>query len=95
MANICDNTLRVYTEDYNNINYIKDFFNSIGDIEEISNNDLEIYFDSRWSFPEELMDKLYNNLPNKQDIDMTCLSIEWGCFYCAFHHCDENGWTLN
>lgn len=94
MANICDNTLRVYSEDYNNIEYIKDFFDSKGDVEESTNNELNIFFDSKWTFPDDLMDKLYNNLPNKQDINMTCLSVEWGNLYCEFHYCDSDGWHL-
>ena len=30
----------------------------------------------------------------KDDIDIVVLSVEWGCYYCAFHTCDEDGWTL-
>lgn len=95
MANICNNELHVYTEDKDNkeciIKFIKDTFDS--DIVEVSEDDLEIYFGSKWTFPEELMDELYEKIPNKDDIDMTCLSVEWGCFYCQFHTCDKDGWT--
>ena len=96
MANICSNELHVYTEDKNNKEYIIKFMNDNfdTDVEEISDDYLEIYFDSKWDFPEELMDELYEGLPNKEDIDMTCLSVEWGCFYCAFHTCDKDGWTI-
>ncbi len=96
MANICENTLRVFTDDEDNKNYIVKFmFNTFQcDLEEVDSNMLEGYFDSKWDFPEELMRELYEGLPNKDDIDMTCLSVEWGCFYCAFHTCDKDGWTI-
>lgn len=96
MSNICENTIRVYTNDEDNIDYIIKFLESEinADIEEISEGYLEGYFDSRWDFPEELMENLYKGLPNKEDIDITVLSVEWGCFYCAFHTCDKDGWKI-
>lgn len=96
MANICENTIKVFTDDEGNKKYISKFMldNFRCDLEEVDSNMLEGYFDSRWVFPEELMDELYEKIPNKNDIDMTCLSVEWGCFYCAFHTCDKDGWTV-
>lgn len=94
MANICDNTLKVYSENPENLKCVESFFKDWGDIEKVDEESLEIYFDSKWVFPEEEMNKLYNRLPNKDDIDMTCLSVEWGYFYCQFHTCDKNGWTI-
>lgn len=94
MANICDNTLRCYSNNIKNIEYIKNFFkNRALEIEECDNENIEVYFDSKWTFPEEEMNKLYLNIPDKDDIDMTCLSVEWGCLYCEFHTCDINGWV--
>lgn len=94
MANICENTIRIFTEDEDNKKYIckfiKNEFNT--SLEEITCDMLEGYFDSKWIFPEEEMNRLYAELPNKDDIDITCLSVEWGCLYCAFHSCDANGW---
>ena len=86
MANICENTLRVYSENSENLKCIENFFK---DVERV---DDEFYFDSKWRFPEEEMDKLYMNLPDKSSINMTCLSVEWGCLYCQFHSCDKDGW---
>ena len=86
MANICENTLRVYSENSENLEYIENFFKDLDE-------NLEVYFDSRWRFPEKEMDKLYVNLPDKSNIDMTCLSVEWGCLYCQFHSCDKDGWV--
>lgn len=96
MANICENTIKVFTEDESNKNYVikfmKDTFHE--DLEEVASDFLEGYFSSKWVFPEELMEDLYNKLPNKEDIDITVLSVEWGCFYCEFHTCDHDGWRV-
>lgn len=86
MANICENTLQVYSENSENLEYIENFFKDLGDVDD---ENLEVYFDSRWRFPEK--DNM--NLPDKSNIDMTCLSVEWGCLYCQFHSCDEDGWV--
>ena len=40
------------------------------------------------------MNKFYQGIPNKDDIDIVVLSVEWGCYYCAFHTCDGDGWKL-
>lgn len=91
MANICENTLHVYSEDSSNIEYVKKFFeNSDFDynFDNVESDYLDIFFDSKWIFPENEMDELVHNLPT-QDISMTCLSIEWGNHYCMFHtYCD-------
>ena len=95
MANICENTLRVYSTDPKNLEYIKEFFNNVlnGDVQIMDSENLDIYFNSKWVFPEEEMNKLFDGLPNKKDIDMCCLSVEWGCPYCEFHTCkDSEGW---
>ena len=93
MANICENTLRVYSENSENLECIENFFKDLGDVERVDDENLEVYFNSNWVFPEEEMDKLYMNLPDKSSINMACLSVEWGCLYCQFHSCDEDGWV--
>lgn len=95
MSNICSNTLYAYSEDSNNINSINTWFNNNYDefdTEVIDDNSVEYYFDSKWTFPLELMDELYASIPNKSDIYMRCLSVEYGCDYVAYHKCEENGW---
>lgn len=93
MANICNNRLIVFSEDLENIKYIKDFFEDYGgEIEKCDDYNLEIFFDSPWCFPTVEMEKLAKNLPDKDDISMTCLSVEWGCLYCQFHSYDKDGW---
>jgi hypothetical protein len=96
MANICSNTLQVISDNPKNHEYVKEFFNKEWgscDVEEIMDGTTEYYFDSKWTFPDLEMNKLYKGIPDKDDIDMACLSVEWGCRYCAFHECDFDGWT--
>lgn len=93
MANICENELRIYTVNKENKETIKHFFKGEWNEDIIEDEEnITIYFDSKWTFPEEAMDRLYDSLPNKKDLNMICLSVEWGCAYCQFHTCDENGW---
>ena len=92
MANICENTLRVYSENSENLKYVEAFFKDLGDVERVDDENLEVYFDSKWRFPEGEMNELYTNLPDKNSINMTCLSVEWGCLYCQFYSCNKGGW---
>ena len=94
MANICTNTLYVESETRENLDSVITFFNNnlkYYDYED-DGNSLDISFDSRWVFPEELMEELFDAIPNKSDIYMRCLSVEYGCMYHALWYCDENGW---
>ena len=93
MANICDNTFYAYSEDRQNIDTIINFFHDwpYAEIED-SDISVDVYFDSKWTFPEEEMNKLYEFIPNKADIYMRCLSYEFGNLYHALWVCDENGW---
>ena len=90
MANICENTIHVYSENSENLKYIESFFKDLGDVERVDDENLEVYFDSKWRFPEEEMDKLYVNLPDKSSINMTCLSVEGSCIYCQLKSCGED-----
>ena len=94
MANICTNTMYVESETRENLDSVITFFNNnlkYYDYED-DGNSLDISFDSRWVFPEELMEELFDAIPNKSDIYMRCLSVEYGCMYHALWYCDENGW---
>ena len=94
MANICTNTMYVESETRENLDSVITFFNNnlkYYDYED-DGNSLDISFDSRWVFPEELMEELFEAIPNKSDIYMRCLSIEYGCMYHALWYCDEDGW---
>lgn len=90
MSNPCSNELQFYFETEENQKVFEDFFNEHFGCVDMTEN--TVYFESRWSFPEEEMNELYLKLPNKEDINMICLSVEWGCLYCEFITCDEDGW---
>lgn len=36
--------------------------------------------------------ELYDKIPDKEDIYMRCLSVEYGCLYHVLWVCDNNGW---
>lgn len=94
MANICTNTMYVESETRENLDSVITFFNNnlkYYDYED-DGDSLDISFDSRWVFPEELMEELFEAIPNKSDIYMRCLSVEYGCMYHALWYCDEDGW---
>lgn len=95
MSNICSNLFYAYSEDTNNLDVVRRFFENWenADIEE-NDDSLDILFDSRWTFPEEEMEKLYESIPNKNDVYMRCLSYEFGCEYHALWICENNnGWV--
>lgn len=98
MANICSNEFYAYSNDYNNIKHITKFFerwDCYGDAK-IANYEvsIDVDFNSKWVFPEEEMKKLFESIPNKDDIFMRCLSVEYGCDYVAYWKCvDEDSWS--
>lgn len=98
MANICENVLYAYSEDEKNLDFIKKFIedNFDADVDYCDDNGIDGYFDSRWTFPEEIMEQMIDELPNKKDetLYLRCLSVEYGCLYHALHICEniEDGW---
>lgn len=93
MANICDNTFYADSKDSKNLETVENFFENWHNADfERDNNTIDCYFESRWTFPKDEMDKLYNEIPNKDDIYMRCLSVEYGNLYHALWVCDKNGW---
>lgn len=96
MANICSNEFWACSTNRQNIQTVLDYFNNNEDRfdSEVTDNgdQADIYFNSRWEFPEKEMNELYESLPDKEDIYMRCLSVEYGCMYHALWECDKNGW---
>ena len=92
MANICDNTLFVSSECRENLDTVIAFLDREVEYYDDNGDCLNIFFDSKWVFPEELMNELFEAIPNKKDIYMRCLSVEYGCMYHALWYCDESGW---
>ena len=95
MANICDNNLYSYVEDEDNYKYIIKFLEEKLDanIYEQDGTTIEADFESKWTFPESKMQELYDNMPNKDDVYIRVLSVEYGTLYHALWVCDEDGWT--
>lgn len=94
MSNICNNSFYAYSNNRENIETILDFFCKTFynfDCEDCDEF-LNIEFDSKWTFPEEIMQELFESIPDKSDIYMRCLSVEYGCMYHALWYCDEDGW---
>jgi hypothetical protein len=93
MANICTNDFYAFSNNYENLKYIADFLDThFDETADVDGEFLYAIFESKWTFPEELMEDLYNNLPDKDDIYMRCLSYEFGNEYHELMICDENGW---
>lgn len=94
MANICDNTFHACGSS-ENLQVIKDFLEeklSFVDIDWYDVEEMDACFESKWTFPEEIMQELYEKIPDKDDIYMRCLSVEYGFMYHALWECDEDGW---
>jgi hypothetical protein len=95
MSNPCNNEMYVYSEDENNLKYIEKFISNNflgGDLYDSSENQISLCFESRWTFPDELMLEMTNNLPNKDDIYIRCMSIELGNYYHELWIFEDNEW---
>lgn len=103
MANICNNELRIYwdspidTDEVDETYFldIEKVFDKYFQYYEVLDSDsgyINISFNSRWDFPEQLMENVVKELP--QDVTIACLSTEWGNYYSAFHTWSkEEGWV--
>lgn len=93
MSNICDNTFYAYSENPENIRAIEKFFDDNNIDYDLNDEQIDAWFESKWTFPEELMNDLFESIPDKKDIYMRCLSCEFGNDYVAYWKCeDETGW---
>lgn len=96
MANICNNEFYAYSDNTENITYLENFFKDYGSCAyDCDTCSIDVNFESRWTFPDLDMETLYEGIPDKTDIYMRCLSVEYGCDYVAYHKCeDDSGWYL-
>jgi hypothetical protein len=94
MANTCDNTFYAYSEDENNIHAIIKFFEEFykGCDYEHDNDHIDVYFESKWSFPLKYMEMLLHKIPNKDDIYMRCLSLDLENLYHELWISDGTDW---
>jgi hypothetical protein len=84
MANICNNEFYACSDDPENMKYITSFFEKNFDIYNVwdqNDNYMNLNFESKWAFPQDIMDELAEGIPNKENIFMRCLSVEYGNLY--------------
>lgn len=84
----------VESENRKNIDTVIAFFDEVFPLFNFDDfgNCLDIHFESKWTFPEKEMQELYEAIPDKSDIYMRCLSVEYGCMYHALWYCEKDGW---
>jgi hypothetical protein len=85
----------VHSEDEENLKYVEKFISNNfwgGDLYNSGDNYMELCFESRWTFPDDLMLEMTNNLPNKDDIYIRCMSIELGNYYHELWIFEDNEW---
>ena len=94
MANICENKMYVQTNDNDNIKYIIEHMKEdwYADINVLNDFEFECYFESKWDFPLKGMKNFVKEIPNKDDIYISVLSVEEGNYYCAFHVYEGEEW---
>lgn len=94
MANICNNEFYAESNSEETLNFIEKFLADNFEVYDINVQDfyIEAWFESKWTFPEEKMGDMYEQIPDKTDLYMRCLSVEYGCDYVDYHKCDEDGW---
>lgn len=94
MANICNNEFYASSENSENIKIISDYISkNFNCYLEENDGSIEGWFESRWDFPYNSMVEMFNLLPDKNNIYMRCLSVEYGCDYVDYWKCtDETGW---
>jgi hypothetical protein len=97
MANICTNVLYLSIKDKNLrdklVEEIKDKFD-YNDIN-LSDDDTfecEMNFFSRWTFPQEEIDKLIEGLEEENDLYLRVLSYEFGCDYVGYNIYKSGEW---
>lgn len=78
MANLCDNTLFVSSDCRKNLDAVITFFNKEVVYYDCDDNDdcLDIFFDSKWVFPEELMNELFEDSKLLPDINCEIIGVK-------------------
>ena len=84
MANMCTNILYCRTEHESDLKKVEDFLEENFDAyQELNEENLEAEFESRWDYPETLMNKLWDSLEHKENIYIRilshCLEDEYVC----------------
>ena len=99
MANICDNKFLISCEDEEVLELISNkleklFENELdGGITYVDEGVIEGYFDSKWTFPDEIFDDFFTEFAD-DTIYMRCLSEEYGCGLVSMNVYSEGSWWL-
>lgn len=97
MANICDNKFLISCEDEEVLELISNkleklFENELdGGITYVDEGVIEGYFDSKWTFPDEIFDDFFTEFAD-DTIYMRCLSEEYGCGLVSMNVYSEGSW---
>ena len=85
MANICSNKMFVSSPNKESLQQIHDFMSDWQSavLEEIDEESFEYYFDSRWDFPKEEMQKMTDSIKDTEDLYIKVLSVKGqkNCIY--------------
>lgn len=95
MANICENTMYVSSPNKESLQQIHEFMNDWGNaiLEEIDEYSFEYYFDSRWDFPKEKMQKMTDSIKDIEGLYIRVLSIEECNYYAAYNVFEDGVWV--
>lgn len=97
MSNICENKFYIYSSVKENTEKIEKKLEQlfadelIGEISYISEFCIEGYFESRWSFPDELFDCFFDEFDD-EELYFRCLSEEYGCGLVSMNIYRDGGW---
>lgn len=101
MANICENKMYFQTSSQEDIvtfsEFIKEELRTYVSWEDEKAGEYyqaEVYFESRWDFPDNLMKEFTDKLKNPDLCYIRVLSIEEANYYCAFHVFEDSKWEL-
>ena len=97
MANICDNKFLISCEDENIVEQISNKLEKLfeedldGEITYENNGIIEGWFESRWSFPDDIFDDFFEEFKDNS-IYMRCLSEEYGMGLVSMNVYSEGNW---
>ena len=95
MANLCENKFLINSDNEDTINILKDKLEKLfedklnGEVTAWDYAYIEGWFDSRWTFPDEIFSELFEGF---DDIYFRCLSEEYGCGYVAMNIFEDGEW---
>lgn len=92
----CTNDFYFSSTSVDNVKFVSEFISNIfkSTINYCSEEEVEMCFTSRAIFPEYIMKEMYYRIPNKDNFNGRCLSVNYSKDYVKYHKLDEAGWYL-